>query len=385
MTDILYVIGSLEVGGTERHLSLVLPQLAARGWRVEVAVLERGGPFERPLQEAGIAVTRLDVPSPPPVPKLAGLLRLRAQAQAMARRLAERPRLLHCFLPMSCIIGGWAAQIADFTPLIMSRRSQAIRPALFMGDKWLERRALQGADRVLAHSTFVLDELRREGIPQERLGLVHNGVSLSDPPDAAARKALRGMFGWRDDEVVLAVVANLIAYKGHGDLLQGLTSQALDLPNAWRLVLIGSGSAAMRQTLRDQVRKAGLEGRVDFLGSRDDVAQLLAAADVGVLASHHEGFSNAILEYMAAGLPVVATATGGNLDAVADGETGFLVPVADPSALGLALAELICDPDRRRRMGRLSHQRAKAQFSLETCVDRYEAVYREVLAQRKAA
>ena len=80
MTDILYVIGSLEVGGTERHLSLVLPQLAARGWRVEVAVLERGGPFERPLQDAGIAVTRLEVPSPPPVPKLAGLLRLRAQA-----------------------------------------------------------------------------------------------------------------------------------------------------------------------------------------------------------------------------------------------------------------------------------------------------------------
>lgn len=385
MTDILYVIGSLEVGGTERHLSLVLPQLAARGWRVEVAVLERGGPFERPLQDAGIAVTRLEVPSPPPVPKLAGLLRLRAQAQALARRLAERPRLLHCFLPMSCIVGGWAARIADFAPLIMSRRSQAIRPALFMGDKWLERRALQGADRVLAHSTFVLEELAGEGIARDRLGLIHNGISLSGRPGPAARKALRDSFAWRDDEVVLAVVANLIAYKGHADLFEGLARAAKDHPVPWRLVLIGSGSAAMRDGLLDQARASGLEGRIDFLGGRDDVAKLLAAADIGVLASHHEGFSNAVLEYMDAGLPVVATATGGNLDAVVDGETGLLVPVADPSALGRALAELIGDADRRHSMGRLSRQRAETHFSLETCVDRYDALYREILGRRQAA
>jgi len=376
MTDLLYLVGSLGVGGTERHLSLVLPELARRGWRIEVATLAGDGPFGDPLRAQGIPIRPVDSGRVIPLPKLRGLSVLHGQARALAHRLrSDPPRLLHCFLPSCCIVGGWAAHTTGFSPVAMSRRSQAARPSLFLGDKWLERRALRQAALVFGHSQWVLSELAAEGIAPERLRLIHNGIPLSSPPTAEARRSARLMAGWAEDEVVVAMVANLIPYKGHADLIMGIAGIA----GRWRLVLIGGGSESHVSELRARVSALSIEERVDFLGPRHDVAHLLAGADVGVLASHHEGFSNALLEYMAAGLPVVATATGGNLDTVEDGISGLLVPVGVPLALGEAVSRLLEDAPLRRLMGKAGRARVEAKFSLDACVDAYDAVYRGIL------
>ncbi len=376
--DILTLMGGLGVGGTERHLSLILPELARRGWRVEVALLADDGPFGDPLHAAGIAVRQVDCGRILPISKLRGLSILLGQARTLAHRLRTAPpRLLHCFLPSCCIVGSWAAGAAQFMPVIMSRRSQAKRPELFLGDKWLERRALRRANLVFGHSQWVLSELGAERIPLERLRLIHNGIPLTQPTSLGDRVAARQMAGWGEDEVVIVAVANLIPYKGHADLLHALAYTTTAIP--WRLILIGGGSAAAIDALRTMAASLSLGARVSILGQRDDVPKLLAGADIGVLASHHEGFSNAVLEYMAAGLPVVATATGGNLDAVEDGQTGLLIPVAEPLALATALTTLLEDASLRRRMGKAGRTRAEAKFSLEACVDAYEAAYRQVL------
>ena len=117
-----------------------------------------------------------------------------------------------------------------------------------------------------------------------------------------------------------------------------------------------------------------------WLGERSDTQDLLAAADLGVLVSHQEGFSNSLIEMMAQALPVIATRVGGNIDAVVDGESGRLVPVKDNAALGQAILGLYADAVTRRRMGKAARWRVEQLFSLQLCVNRYLNLYRYVLS-----
>ena len=120
----------------------------------------------------------------------------------------------------------------------------------------------------------------------------------------------------------------------------------------WRLLLVGHGAADYADSLQKLAADLEIEDRVYFAGSRTDIASLLAGADIGVLPSHQEGFSNALLEYMMAALPVVATATGGNLDAVEEGRTGFLVSVGARERLGRSLSLLVENADIRVRLAK---------------------------------
>ena len=261
----------------------------------------------------------------------------------------------------------------------MSRRSEAARPSSFPGDKPMESWALRHADLVFGHSGPVIEELKTEGIVGARLRLNHNGIDLQAFDDAAGdRYETRCVEQWRPGEMVFATVANLIPYKGHVDLLQAFALLA-DHLTPWRLVLVGQGETAFTRQLRELSQRLGIAERVDFLGSRADVPRLLMAADAGILASHQEGFPNAILEYMAASLPVIATATGGNFDAVSDNQTGLLVPPAAPQLLAQAAGLLLGDSLLRMRMGQAGRRRVESIFSLDACVDRYEDAYRGLL------
>lgn len=378
--DILFLAGTMAVGGTERHLSLILPGLARRGWRVEAALLGADGPMSAPIREAGAPISFVPEGRPPPIPKVRGLAALLSQSEALAHRLREDPpRVLHCFLPTPCIIGAWAARKAGFRPIVMSRRSQSYRPALFFGDKWLERLALHRADKVLGHSNAVLQELMEEGVAEERLALVHNGIIPAAPSDDAARARMRQEFGAGEDEVLLVVIANFQPYKGHEDLLQALARLRDGNGPPVRVALVGSGPADRRAFLQDYAEQLGVDTCIAWVGETHDVTGVLAAGDVGVLPSHQEGFSNAALEIMNAGLPLVATATGGNLDVVVDGETGRLVAPSAPEQLAAAILDVVEDPVRRREMGRRGRALAQDHFTLDACLDGYDAVYRELL------
>jgi glycosyltransferase involved in cell wall biosynthesis len=382
MTDVLFFVGSLAVGGTEKHLSQVLPALAKRGWALKAVLFKGGGAFAEPIEAAGIPIEVLPRGFSVSVPKLRGALALMQQTRALAVGLRRRPpRILHCFLPTCCIVGGLAARMAGFSPVVMSRRSQAARPSSFLGDKSMEGWALRHANLVFGHSSRVIDELKAEGIPSARLRLNHNGIDLEAfDGSAGEREETRRAEKWDPDEIVIATVANLIPYKGHVDLLQAFARLADNLP-PWRLVLVGQGGTAFTQELRGLSQRLGLAERVDFLGGRADVPRLLKAADAGILASHQEGFPNAILEYMAASLPVIATATGGNLDAVCDDQTGLLIPPAAPELLAQAVTSLLSDPPLRKRLGQAGRRRVESTFSLDACVDRYEDAYRGLLGK----
>ena len=143
-------------------------------------------------------------------------------------------------------------------------------------------------------------------------------------------------------------------------------------------IVLGLLTAAISTTL-------GVLENMRFLGARSDVPALLASADIAVSASHEEGFSNAVTEAMAAARPVVATAAGGNAEAVTDGVTGFVVPVRDEQAMGRALLTLALDPELARNMGAAGRERVARELGMEECVLRHERLYEAVLAGRPVA
>lgn len=380
---ILYVIGSLEVGGAEQHLLRIASALAARGWRPFVFALTPGGPLTQALQAAGVPV--LGVRLPQWLVRLVRHRRVLAWTGLLASMLALawyywriRPQVTHFFLPAAYIVGGVTSLAAPRMLRIMSRRSlnhyQARHDLFRRVEHWLHPRM----DLVCGNSAAVVRDLVGEGVPPQRLRLIYNGIDTARFRPVRDRVQVRAELGVGDDALMMVLVANLIAYKGHADLIAGLAKVQASLPAGWVCVCVGRDDGIGPELAR-QVRQAGLEEHFRFTGSRRDVPDLLAAADMGLLCSHEEGFSNAVIEGMASGLPMVVTDVGGNAEAVLHGQTGLVVPPRDPQALGQALLQLSLDAPGRQRMGQAGRARAMEHFSMDACVAAYEALYRQEL------
>jgi glycosyltransferase involved in cell wall biosynthesis len=361
------VTSRLDIGGTERHLTRVLPALQRRGIDLSLYVMERGGPLEAELSAQGVRVEG---------PKRARFLHWPRVTLGLTRYLRrEQPAIVHFFLPRPYVYGSVAAELAGQRRRIMSRRSltdyQAGYPLLGVLERLLHRRTAA----LIGNSAAVVEQLAAETGDRQKLALIHNGIQLAAPIAASERRLLRSALQIPNDALTIAVVANLIAYKGHGDFIAALALIKDSLPAPWRLLAIGRDDG-VGADLKRQVESANISDNMMWLGERSDVGALLAASDIFVLPSHQEGFSNALLEAMAASLPAIATAVGGNLDAVTDDETGLLVRPNDPNALAAALIRLAGDPALRRRLGDAARQRVQQRFSLDACVARYEKMYR---------
>jgi glycosyltransferase involved in cell wall biosynthesis len=192
---------------------------------------------------------------------------------------------------------------------------------------------------------------------------------------------VRSELGIPADAPVLGVVGNLRSQKAH----QVLIRATAELVGRWpdlRVLLAGTGPE--RQSLEGLVGKLGLQHTVRLLGYRPDVPDVLAAMDIAVCSSDFEGTPIAILEYMDAGLPVVATAVGGVPDVLDDGVQGLLVPRRDPEALARAIAELLSDPQRATAMGAHGRERRRTEFTLGVMIRRIEDLYRELVEEKRA-
>jgi glycosyltransferase involved in cell wall biosynthesis len=178
------------------------------------------------------------------------------------------------------------------------------------------------------------------------------------------------------------MVAGLRRIKGLDVLIAAAAKIVARVPDA-RFVIVGEGPE--RESALHQVGNFGLEDSFEFLGHRDDVPALLAEADLFVLPSRSEAFPNAVIEAMAAGLPVVATRVGGIAELVQRERTGVLVPSEDPEALAAAVMNLMARPDRANALGRAARQEIERQYSLSSMVARFEELYESELVARSRA
>ena len=367
--DLLVVVPKLVIGGTERHLLTVLPRLDPERFAVELVTTRGPGRLDEAMRQAGIPVTNAPLSLP-------GRAALPAALCALLWRFARRsPDIAHFFLPEAYLAGGFAARLAPRCRRIMSRRSLNRYHAKHPRMARLERRLHAGMDAVVGNSEAVVAELRTEGVPDEHLVLIRNGID-TDRFGAASREEARARLGLEGDSVVMVMLATLLPYKGHDIVLQALASVAGDMPADWCLLLAGRDEG-IGPALRQQVLEAGLGDHVRFLGEVDveAVPALLAAGDIGLLASREEGSPNAALEGMAAGLAMVVSDAGGGAEIIEDDVSGRIVPAEQPAALGQVLLDLSRDAETRGRLAAVGQARVRQRFSIERCVADYEALY----------
>lgn len=379
-------ICSLDIGGTERHLAQVLPELVKKGWRVRIGVLTHRGALADEIQAQGVMVESLlstfELQLIMKLPRLIGrMVRLiLCLTKLIYQFTQDKTTILHFFLPESYIIGMVAAKLSRFPgPKLMSRRSMNNYQQKCHGIAWIESKLHPMNSIVSGNSLAVIQQLKQELIPENRLRLIYNGIDLAAYQVKYDSNVVRHELNISERALVLIIIANIIPYKGHLDLLQGLSNIKHQLPDDWHLLCIGHDSGIVPE-LKQFCEKNHMLKQVKWLGSRKDIPRLLSCADIGVLSSHEEGFSNAILEYMAMNLPVVATDVGGNAEAVLDGKTGIVVPAKNPAALGNAILELAQDKDKSIKFGQLGKKRVIEQFSLERCVNAYDKLYQSLIA-----
>jgi glycosyltransferase involved in cell wall biosynthesis len=375
---LLVVAESLGVGGTETHLIKLLAPLS-RGWSIAVFCLSERGQRADQLEAAGISVFSPLQPRKAKLCKHRNPLAILAAANRLFWLMRHwHPHIVHFYLPGPYLVGTPLALATGAPIKIMSRRSLSNYHKHHPLIGRLERRFHRAMDALVGNSQAVVNDLIAEGVPRDKVHLIYNGVTAAlDLPDRdVARKAI----GLEQNVLVGAVIANLIPYKGHRDLVEGLAAVSQSLPLGWRMLCVGRDEGIQRN-LERLAEAHGIKENIQFLGERTDTTAFLAAADFCVLSSLEEGFSNVILEAMAAGLPIVVTSVGGNPEAVTDQEAGLVVPPRDPKALGNAILRLAQDPDLRERLGAAAKRRVKHKFSLENCVESHNRLYEELMSR----
>ena len=283
----------------------------------------------------------------------------------------EDVRIVQTFFESSDLWAGMITKIASDAKLVWSRRDMGI---LRSGKHHVAYRMLSGMpDAVLA----VSEQVRRhaievDGVAPERVETIYNGLDLAQwPGDAGARP---------EGGPVITTVGNLRWVKGHDVLLEAAAMVSRAMPGA-RFTLGGEVlEPEYYAALQQQMTRLGLEQRVSFVGGVQDLPRHLAGADLFVLPSRSEGFSNAILEAMAASLPVVATDVGGNAEAVRTGVTGLIVPPENAEALAGAILAILSDPQRAAAMGAAGKKVVAESLTTDARMRRIAGVYDRLLA-----
>ena len=369
MTRILYYIPLLLLGGTERQLANLVMNLDRRRFEPLVWAADGQGPVGDMLRDAGVPVRAMAVDFADP----------EAIEHAVCWIRSAGPTIFQ-----SCGYGDeWCdVVLARFAgiPLCISRRGNLRHWDPDAPPRFPEILRNAGSDIVVANSRAVAEYCERiERIRPEKIRVIHNGV---EPPHEIDQQAARGELGLGPEDLVAGNVANLRPVKGHDNLLLAFRRVADSIPNA-KLVICGEGET--RADLERLSRNLNLQERVIFTGFRRDAAGVYAALDVYVSSAFSEGLSNAILEAMHCGLPVVATGVGGTAESVTDGVTGLLTPARDPGGLATAIIRLLGDPRLRQAMGEEGHARAREAFSIRRMVQQYENLYFEELGRRGLA
>lgn len=373
---VLMIIGSMREGGAEGQVVLLVRELVRRGWPVAVMLLRREGVRLADLEATGCAIHHVDLPyirprwSPAP---WLGVAKARAASRAFVQEW--RPEVVHCWLFWAHL---WGHLITPSNvPLVTSRRqtfSDKGNSRLLMA---MERRISRRGAAIVANAEAVAHAAARaEGNPQDRYRVIYNGIDM-EAIDAAPAMDLRREFpGLAESAQIAVTVANLLPHKGYDGLLTAWR-QVLQLHPRAALLCVGADGGIQR-ALEDRVRNEGMAGHLVFAGPRRDVPALLKGADLAVHASDDEGFSNAVAEYMACGLPVVATDAGGNAELLAPPTAGIVVPRGRPSALAEGLGRLLSDEDLRRRLGAAAARRARQQFTLDAMVNSHVLLYKSL-------
>ena len=348
--------------GGERQTVFLAEGLARQGLEVHL-VCQPGSPLAERSRSSEITVW---------------LVAMRGEADLAAalalRRLIQKYRydIVHSHTSHAHTLAFWATIGLNVVRLVTRRVEYSIFRNSFFGLNRIKYRRM--ADAYIAISDRIRQVLIADGIPDKMIRVVPSGV-ITDPASDGS-SGLRAEFGVGNQNTVLLSVAHLTPEKGHEILLEAMKLVVERMPSA-RLIILGEGERQKSlEVLADQI---GQGNEVIFAGFRSDVSDFYDLADVYVSSSLAEGLGSSILDALAAGVPVVATAVGGIPEYIDNGKTGLLVPAADPQALARAVIDQIQNPEQARAMAHRGKEIIRQRFSVEKMIGDTVAYYEDLL------
>lgn len=378
---ITHVITRLIRGGAQRVVLTLLERLDRSRFRLELVTGPQTGSEGSFFPEA--ERLRLPVRVIPELTREVHLVRDAVATVRLARHLRRsRPHIVHAHTSKACVVSTLAARAAGVPYVVLSPHGHIFEPRAGIPGvptpgvrlgllRDLTRVAQRCADRVVALSEEDLHEQLRYALaPRSRYRVIRNGIVLPPGPAQGPRARVPGR------GPVVGSVGRLTREKGHGLLLDAVARLRPRCPGL-RAQIVGGGPDA--ENLRRRAQALGIAEAVEWRGHRADVFQELAAMDLYVHPALYEGQGLAILEAMACGRPVIATAVGGVPAVVRDGETGVLVPPHDPEAMARAIEALWRDPARAERLARSARAYVERTFPIRAMVQAYEQLYKGLL------
>lgn len=366
---ICHVIHALGVGGAEVLVDQMMRRMSDE-FRCVVAVLDDIGQIGEQLRRDGFVVEHL------------------RRQPGIDRNCARR---LRDFADREGAVILHAHQYTPFFQAMLSRGLRGSRPVVFTehGRHFpdlpsrkrmiVNRLLLRHQDRLIGCGEAVRQALiSNEGLPAGRVEVIYNGADLKNlaKPSDSARQRIRDEFGFSGSDFVAVLVARLHELKDHQTALKAIDLARLQIPNI-KLLLVGDGD--QRGVIEQTICEFDLGNFVRLAGTRNDVADLLAASDVFLMSSISEGIPLTVIEAMAARRAIVSTAVGGLPELVQHGVTGLLAPSRDDAGLAKLLIELYRYPEKRERMTEAAAHRAEALFSLDRMLQSYRNVYHDLM------
>jgi glycosyltransferase involved in cell wall biosynthesis len=376
---VLQFINSFHQGGSERQAVQLARLLAGSNrYHLHVACLDKGGVLREEVE-------RLGIPLIPEFPLNSFYDRnMLTQLRRCAALLRERKvDVVHTHDFYTNVFGMLAARLARVPVRLASRRETGgMRTAAQLR---VERTVYRFAHAITANAEAVRRQLISEGVPARKIATIYNGLDLDRLAPRLTRDEALALFNLppMGARRFVTIVANLRHdVKDHPMFLRAARRVREEIPEA---AFVVAGEGELTEKMRALAGELGLERDVFFIGGCKMVAELLAVSDVCVLSSRAEGFSNSILEYMAAARPVVATNVGGASEAITEGLTGYLVAAGDDEMMAARIISLLREPERAREMGGQGRQKIEEQFSCEAQLENVERLYERLLDKTSAA
>lgn len=373
---LVYVIDNMGIGGTELNAVRTAERLDRDVYDLRVACMRPDGPLRERYRALGVPVVPL------PMRNLYGVSMLRSGLRFASYLRSEAVQIVHAHDIYSNVFATVWARVAGVPAVIASRRWAHALPARKF--RWTNAAAFHAAHAVLANSAHVArGVVERDNVPPGKVWTVTNFADdeAFAPLTGEERAALRGVWGIPPDATVIGCVARLAPVKDHATLIAAFAALRPTRSDL-HLVLVGDGEC--RNELESLAKKLGVQGAVTFTGELRGGGNPHRLFDISALASRSEGFPNSVVEAMAAGVAVVATAVGGVPDAVAEGETGMLVPPGEADALAAALGRLADDAILRHAMGASGRRRAWQKFRASAVIGELRTMYDALLARGPA-
>lgn len=366
MIPICYIIGQLGKGGAEKQLYELLKGMSRNVFSPTVISLSHGGYWEKEIQRLGIPVITLPRKKHFEFTRLIRLIKLLHTI---------KPQIVHTYMFSANSYGRIAAILTGVPVVIASERSL---PELkkdknryqFFWDKLL---AVLSDGIICNSSTAAHALIANHAFHAGKVFVVHNGIH-----ENGFLRENNGKNEKRFAPKVIGTIGGLSPQKNH-KLFLDMAKAILDAPGnrAVKFIIVGDGP--LRNELEEYSRRVGIENNVIFTGERGDIFKLLQGMDIFVMTSLYEGMSNAIMEAMLAGLPVVATDVGGNRELIIQNETGYLCPLHDTASLVAEVADLINNESNAKRLGENGRRKILKEFTMEKMIQNSEFIYRNLL------